>query len=59
MIETSQLKNLGHRMVFKKPKPSLLPFNCPGLKREKSVVINNAVEVYTEHLKTDLKMEIF
>lgn len=61
MIGTSQLKNLDHRMVFKNPKPPLLQFsfNCPGLKREKSVVINNAVEVYTEHLRTYLKTEIF
>lgn len=47
-------------MVFKTPKPPLLQFsfNCPGLKREKPVVINNTVELYTEHLKTGLKTEI-
>lgn len=48
-------------MVFKKTKPPLLQFsfNCYGLKREKSVVTNNVMEVYTEHLRTDLKPEMF
>lgn len=61
MIKTPQVKNLGHQMVFLKNKPSLLQFsfNCHDLKREKSMVINNAMEVYTEHFKTDLKTEMF